>query len=266
MSRDRSTRLAVWPTFLGLVAVVVVAVALATVAQRNNPASPIATPTFAASSTPAVAPSPTSNLPPVKATLQEAEHETQSAAPQTPPISSLATATLDTGPSATPNFGDAPHAGAGIIVAHPTIPSNWGRVAINMWLEIPKGIAVYAGGTEDPTQGAVFVLLPGDNPDHPVEYLTPIKVGLIQVVDAQDERIVLKTLDGNNTFYFDVPTRQFVDSLSVTSVAPTVTPLPTEAATPTIEMPTNAPPPTAYPIASPSQATPAPTAQATASY
>jgi hypothetical protein len=265
MTRGQAARGSNWPTVLGIGAIVIVVVAIAIVFS-NRGGSPSSDVTQQVSPTTQVQASATLDLVSVKATIQAAIQQTAAAVPFTPPVpGSLATATQDTRPMPTPNFPEATPAGAGVIVFHPPIPGNWGRVAINMWVELSTDLVVYAGGTDDPAQGAVFVLLPGENIDHPETYLTPLTVGLIQVVDAQNERIVLKSLVGDNTFYFDVPTRQFVDSLSVTSVAPTVTPLPTEAATPTMEMPTNAPPPTAYPIASPSEATPAPTSQSTAS-
>jgi hypothetical protein len=268
MSHDRSTRSALWPMLIGLVAVVVLDIVVVSVAQRNNPASPIATPTSDASSTPAINSSPTSNLPPDKATVQAIILETQQAAAQTPLSYATVYPTSAPGPTWTPDISGEPQreAGAGIIISDTANFSGpWKIAVLNQWYEIPKGFRVYAGVTDDPTQGALAILVPDEDLMNPQVYLTPLKAGPVQVVDAQGERLVLRSLDGTTTFYFDVPTRQFMDSLTVTTTAPTVTPWPTYTATPTMQMPTVAPPPTAYPIASPSEATPAPTSQSTAS-
>ena len=48
------------------------------------------------------------------------------------------------------------------------------------------------------------------------QYLTPTKSGAVRVVAANGERLTLKSSNGN-TFYFDVPSRQFVSSPSTTS-------------------------------------------------
>ncbi len=110
----------------------------------------------------------------------------------------------------------------------------------NQWWETVGGqcIHVFAGarrgdGANDlpkPWQGMVFVLLsaldgtrlPGGG-----TYETPSKVGSVKIVAAQGQRLVLKADDGT-TFYFDLPTRQFVPSLTatVTPVKPTLPPYP----------------------------------------
>jgi len=167
MSRGNFSTKSSWPMLLGLVAFLIVVVAFALVIYNNRGGSPSSSPTAQVSPTTDIQPSATIDILSAKATIAAVINETSVAAPQTPPQSSLATATLDTNPTTTPNFGDAPRAGAGVIVSNPTIPGNWGRVAINMWVEIPKGIVVYAGGTADPSQGAVFILLPGDKIYHP---------------------------------------------------------------------------------------------------
>ena len=100
----------------------------------------------------------------------------------------------------------------------------------------------------DPTQGLVLI------PSQPVQiYLTPTKAGSVRIVAVQNLRLTLISENGT-TFYFDVPGRRFVDSL--TEVAPTVTPYrsstptPTETPAPTVTLaPTCTPGPTPGPPA-----------------
>ena len=61
------------------------------------------------------------------------------------------------------------------------------------------------------------------------ELLTPLQVGAVQIKDAQGERLVLQSASGT-TFYFDVPSRQFVPSLSWTPMPGPISPV----ATPTL--------------------------------
>ncbi len=62
------------------------------------------------------------------------------------------------------------------------------------------------------------------------EFLTPTASGELTITGAQGERLILQSSDGT-TFYFDVPTRQFVASLDATVTPPPTTgpesPLPT---------------------------------------
>jgi hypothetical protein len=92
----------------------------------------------------------------------------------------------------------------------------WQDLGNNTW------VGVYAGThTDDPTQGLVVVVsLP-----HDVVYTTTVKAGSLRIVAEANFRLTLLSTDGT-TFYFDVPGRQFVDSL--TEVVPTVTPYMTE--------------------------------------
>jgi hypothetical protein len=48
---------------------------------------------------------------------------------------------------------------------------------------------------------------------------TPTASGEVTVTGAQGQRLILQSTDGT-TFYFDVPTRQFVPSLAATVTAP----------------------------------------------
>lgn len=89
---------------------------------------------------------------------------------------------------------------------------------------------------DDLTQGAVYVWIAGRLETH----ITPLKDGPIKVIAAQDNRLTLLG-EGGVVFYFDIPGRQFVPSLTevVTTITP-VTPAPT--AMPTL---TRTPGPTA---------------------
>ena len=53
---------------------------------------------------------------------------------------------------------------------------------------------------------------------------TPTKHGGVRVVAEQNNRLTLQAIDGT-LFYFDIPARRFVDSLS--EVVPSATPPPT---------------------------------------
>jgi hypothetical protein len=135
-------------------------------------------------------------------------------------------------PTITPDFSYVPNrvAGAGLIISDSTGVPGWPIAPANYWIQLETGVQVYAGVTAVAEQGAVAVLAPLTDPARPELYLTPRRAGMVQVVGAQGERLVLRSLDGQATFYFDLPTRQFVVSLSATVSAPTVTPLPTHTA------------------------------------
>lgn len=137
-------------------------------------------------------------------------------------------------PTATPGLSAWPNrlAGAGLIISNSTSLPGWPIAVTNVWVQLRTGVRVYAGVTSTAGQGAVVVLTARTDPAPLELYLTRGRAGAVQVVDARGERLVLQSLDGQATFYFDVPTRQFVDSLALTSPAPTVTPLPTFTATP----------------------------------
>src|ERR1051325_2826224 len=98
------------------------------------------------------------------------------------------------------------------------------------WLETSGGkkIVVYTGAlrddpgvTFDASQGIVIILIGGSEET----YKTSTQDGPVRIIDAQGERLVLKA-DNGKLFYFDVPSRQFVDSLAAPD-PPTITPPPT---------------------------------------
>jgi hypothetical protein len=230
MTRGQAYRESNWSAQFGFVIIIVVIIVIAVLVNRAGRSPNRATPALSPST--AVPASATLDRLSGKATIEAIGRATPAAAATLTTPGSLAMPTQDTRPTPTANFPEATPAGAGVIVFHPAVPGNWGRVAINMWVELPTGLVVFAGGTDDPAQGAVFVLLPTERIDSPEAYLTPVKAGLVEVSDAVGERLVLKTISGDDTFYFDVPTRQFVDSFTATSAAPTVTPPP--SATPIV--------------------------------
>jgi hypothetical protein len=90
-------------------------------------------------------------------------------------------------------------------------------------------VTVYAGGLRDDpgvsqsaSQG--FLLVVAASPEgeyHPESYLSPVKAGPLKIVSVENLRLVINTPDGY-VFYFDLPSRQFIDSLDAAPL-PTVT-------------------------------------------
>lgn len=124
----------------------------------------------------------------------------------------------------------------------------------NRWQGFTDGIAtqVFAGSLyQDKEQGVVIILRAARGE----RYLTPIKAGAVRIVSVDNLRFILESISGE-VFYFDFPSRQFVESLTATP-PPTVTepPSPTPYTlptgypnqTPTINPPTITPIPTGYP-------------------
>jgi hypothetical protein len=130
----------------------------------------------------------------------------------------------------------------------------------NVWKEIVNGerTLVYVGGYGDMyaatpvvVQGIVVVqVFSSDLTNRTlVEYRAPVTTGILRIVAAIGYRL---TLAGQNdeTLYFDVLTRQFVDGLNVTVTAPTITSLPPitpTAVSPTFAWSTEYPAPGTYP-------------------
>ncbi len=141
----------------------------------------------------------------------------------------------------TPVFQRTP-AGAGTILDY-TSPAVFGPMyAIeNSWVldTQDKRYMVSAGARREEghpqpksaTQGVVIVQVwtrSGDFLPEGGMFNVPVKNGRsVKIVSAQGQRLILKT-DNGTTFYFDLPARQFVSSLTatVTPVAPTVPPYP----------------------------------------
>lgn len=111
----------------------------------------------------------------------------------------------------------------------------------NEWRGVAPGVGgvdVYAGSLHsDVTQGLVIVA--SSLPVQTHYFLTPLKAGAVRVVAEHNARLTMLSTDGI-TFYFDVPSFSFVESL--TEIAPTITPAPTYT-----PYPTAVPPPTCTP-------------------
>ncbi len=127
---------------------------------------------------------------------------------------------------------------------------NHGRYhIINTWIENQDNntqrVYVYAGeiagpGGEGTSQGVVVVQvfrimvknsLAVSTFITATEHPTSIQAGPVKIIDAVGERLALQSVTNATKFYFDVPSRQFVSSL--TAIVPTV-PIPSSPlATPT---------------------------------
>lgn len=133
-------------------------------------------------------------------------------------------------------------AGSGTIVYGWTVridpqsgdPGNaWYENLVNKRLIVGTGaLRDYPGELPGASKGFVqvwFENLEGDVLSVDGMYLTPTKAGLVTIVDAVGERLILKAESGM-TFYFDIPSRRFVSSL--TEVVPTITPIATPKSKP----------------------------------
>jgi len=112
--------------------------------------------------------------------------------------------------------------------------------ALNAWGGYLNGntVVIYAGSLLDhPEQGAIAILITLPYRNFSEKVLTPTKHGGVRVVAEQNNRLTLVANDGT-IFYFDVPARQFVDSMdeSVPTAAlpPTYTPYAPPTETPTL--------------------------------
>jgi hypothetical protein len=97
----------------------------------------------------------------------------------------------------------------------------------NVWVGYVAGneADVTAGALlSDPEQGAIYLVVSIPHSDVMELILTPTKHGAVHVVSEHHNRLMLVSTDGT-TYYFDVPARRFVGSL--TEVVPSATPLPT---------------------------------------
>jgi hypothetical protein len=98
--------------------------------------------------------------------------------------------------------------------------------ALNAWGGYLDGntIVIYAGSLlDDPEQGAIEILIKLPYRFYAEQIFTPTKHGGVHVVEEENNRLTLQAADGE-VFYFDVPARQFVASL--TEVVSTATPPP----------------------------------------
>jgi hypothetical protein len=94
--------------------------------------------------------------------------------------------------------------------------------AENAWSGMLDGgdVSVYAGTNGYPDQGALAILIFGSN-GFDGYFLTPTRHGAVRVIGEQHNRLILQAKDGT-LFYFDLPARRFVATLS--EIALTATP------------------------------------------
>ena len=128
-----------------------------------------------------------------------------------------------------------PLGGGALAPMMPPFPSMQFRV-INAWYTdldgLRKRTVVYAGArpgsNSENGQGGVVVYVwqmsakGNQTATELVEassYFAPAQAKSLDIIDAVGERLVLHSVDGA-TFYFDVPTRQYVSSLMVTVTVP----------------------------------------------
>lgn len=119
----------------------------------------------------------------------------------------------------------------------------WNYPLTTLWQAVIDGqrISVYAGGTIErdgatpgAIQGAMFVRVFSSDLQQVdiAEYPAPAGVGILRIDAVEGYRLSLMGPNGEELF-FDVPSRQFVDSFTVAITAPTVKPiilrLPTES-------------------------------------
>jgi hypothetical protein len=138
----------------------------------------------------------------------------------------------------------------------------------NAWVGLVDGneVDVIAGALpSDPEQGIIRIIVSVFRGGISEIIPTPTRHGGVRVVSEHNNRLTLVSTDGT-TYYFDVPARRFVDSL--TEVVPsatlpaTETPLPPP---PTIDFSILTPAPTYNPYPAPTyNPYPAPTGQSTA--
>ncbi len=182
--------------------------------------------------TPTSTPSPTFNLPPVKATNEAMLRLTQQAGPLTlqppPTITPIAP-----GPTRTPNYGNCPPkvAGDGLLFGHcrlavPPIVFKYGQTS--SWMkEVPGGnLNVVAG------LGWVSIFPPGEVPfgssfGNAIYIQVPNSIS-VEIVDAQGSVLILRSLTVTpaQLIYFDVDSRQFVPTLPLATS--TIIPAPTK--------------------------------------
>jgi hypothetical protein len=157
-------------------------------------------------------------------------------------------------PTGFPPFPENTPAGMGAIaLIQPPFSGLQYHIA-NTWYEDMDGgrkrLYVYAGdvsghGGESTEQGVLVIevlqktMQNGRLLINKIEsdtYLTAVQAGSVRITDAVGERLILQST-GGATFYFDVPTRQYLPSLAVTvtmppsttspeTPAPSATPLP----------------------------------------
>jgi hypothetical protein len=112
-----------------------------------------------------------------------------------------------------------------------------GLTTQNAWSGFLDGnrVDLYAGALlDDPSQGAIYLFVTIPNSGFMGLILTPTKHGGVRVVSEQNNRLTMISTDGT-TYFFDIPARRFVNSL--TEVVPSATPPATRTPLPPIPTP-----------------------------
>ena len=192
---------------------------------------------YPAASRPWRNPSPTYPLdyPPDKQTLEVARELTYVARILTSPPNN----TVTPGPSVTvPPTETRPPLVPGIYNYQAAPVSTMDYAMSNWWINIVNGeeTTVFVGArrdnpgvTQDASQGVVLVrVYSRDGKNYSLKfYNAPLEnTGLLTITAEAGYRLTIQTESGV-VLYFDVPTRQFVDSLAAAVTVTTVTPLPT---------------------------------------
>lgn len=116
------------------------------------------------------------------------------------------------------------------IIESPSVPFHSGDVRINNAWKSEEGssyLIAYAGWLPaDPAQGIVIIY--SDATHKTARYPTPDKRGAVRIVEVKGSRLILTSEDGD-VFYFDILALCYARDLD--EVLPTITPLPSEAAT-----------------------------------
>jgi len=245
-----------WPFLIGIIALLALVVILALVMMSLIASGGLLSPAIPASAIPAsVTPQTTlypaipflTFLPPVKQTFAVAGEQTRQA--------DMLTATLSFTPFTIvpPQYTYAPEPLVTGIFNNQTAPSPIKDFTIyNLWQNMVNGerVAVYAGFKQDHSGRILVSTVTADKSNRVYQtYDPPPGVGRLQVIAAEGDRLTLQD-DQGNVLYFDVPTRQFVASLTGTVTSPTATQLPTWIP------PTPAPPSTAVSTGYPSTSYP----------
>ena len=187
--------------------------------------------------------SPIPGLPPDKTQDRQTndlwDRAERTAVAMNPPPNPYPTEQVATPDALTTPEGETPHqvAGAGIIWQEKWSP-HFSKLmyTLNQWVERENqqgnSVLVCAGSKsprEDPQQGIIGILVQVPNSgtivSGPNLYLTPLRAGAVQVIDAVGERLTLRADDGT-LFYFDVLTRQWVTPTPGPTPIPSLPPTP----------------------------------------
>jgi hypothetical protein len=218
----------VWVFLIGLLAMLVLLGAFAQTAGRNSGslASTIS-PTNMTGVIPSGSPPPSvTNTPEIEPT-EEPTADLSATETAWPLTQAASWPTFEAWQTAHPIIDPTPITGivdatGPVIVEEHVYENGWQNWITDQWTVV--GAGAYR---DNPVQGIVAFGMFAEE-----VYETPLQAGSVHIIDEQNYRLTLLSTDGT-TFYFDIPGRRFVESL--TEVVPTITPtLPSPTPTPTI--------------------------------